>query len=238
MNVVRSAARAPLMVAAACVAGVLSSLVLLPTASAAANASVAIQNFAYSPQVVTITVGSSVTWTNDDGVDHTVTSLSGPAAFDSGQIAGGGTYSHRFTVVGTYTYHCADHSMMPTATVKVVPATTRPPTAHPTTHPTVRPSARTTSIAPHPSASMIATHPAGLSKTPRPAPSGPASTVASTPHVTAVPSPSASPTPGLSASPTSGGGRSHAALWWTIGAFALVAGGVGAFLRRSRRAGR
>ncbi|BBH18589.1 hypothetical protein Back2_28760 [Nocardioides baekrokdamisoli] len=233
MTKTRLYVRAALVAVVTCVTAMFGSLVLLQEASSAAGASVAIQNFAYSPQVVTITVGSTVTWTNDDGTDHTVTSLSGPGAFDSGQIASGGTYSHRFTVVGTYTYHCADHSMMPTATVRVVPATT--PSPHPTTHPTVRSSPHVTPSPPHPAPIPFATHAASPSMTPMVTPTKhvSASTTASAkPHVST--SASVGPTAG---SPATGGGNGspHAALWWIGGAVLMVGGGTAIFLRRSRR---
>jgi plastocyanin len=39
-----------------------------------ASASVSIQNFSFSPSSVTVGPGGTVTWTNNDGVSHTVTS--------------------------------------------------------------------------------------------------------------------------------------------------------------------
>ena len=35
------------------------------------------QNIAFDPKAVTVKVGQKVTWTNDDSVDHNVTSQSG-----------------------------------------------------------------------------------------------------------------------------------------------------------------
>jgi plastocyanin len=71
----------------------------------------------YSPNTVTVVIGvnNTVVWTNDDVVDHTVSSTSVPAGattFDSGMIAPGGNYTQTFTVAGTYPYHCNIHSWM------------------------------------------------------------------------------------------------------------------------------
>lgn len=64
----------------------------------------------YNPTSRTVSVGTTVKWTNKDAYyTHTVTSNTGD--FDSGVIAIGGTYSHQFTVAGTYPYHCTIHSM-------------------------------------------------------------------------------------------------------------------------------
>ncbi len=82
-----------------------------------AAASVTIQNFAYSPAVVHVLPGGTVTWTNKDATAHTVTDNGG--SFDSGNVAVDGTFKRTFATAGTYTYHCSIHSMMPSATIVV-----------------------------------------------------------------------------------------------------------------------
>jgi plastocyanin len=82
-----------------------------------AAASGTIQNFAFSPSVIHVTVGGTVTWTNKDTTPHTVTDNGG--TFDSGSIAADATYTKTFATAGTYTYHCTIHSMMTAATVIV-----------------------------------------------------------------------------------------------------------------------
>ncbi len=72
----------------------------------------------FNPEDLTINVGDTVTWTNDDGGAHTATSTDGPASFDSGNIATGATWSFTFTEAGTYDYKCDYHSSM-TATITV-----------------------------------------------------------------------------------------------------------------------
>ncbi len=81
---------------------------------AAANiVSVDISNLQYHPEDLTIASGTTVVWTNNDSMSHTVTSRPGaPASFDSGIIATGGTYSFTFTQAGTYQYYCMIHPWM------------------------------------------------------------------------------------------------------------------------------
>ena len=87
-------------------------------AAAAPGASVTIANFSFSPASLTVSAGTTVTWTNNDSTAHTVTLDDGSAA--SGDIAGGATFQHTFTTAGTFTYHCRIHPTM-TATIVVTP---------------------------------------------------------------------------------------------------------------------
>lgn len=88
---------------------------------------------AYSPNSITILVGDTVTWENNDSVAHTITSTndSGPACtagggsatgspLDSGIIAPNGTFSHTFDTAGTYYYVCiiSGHLMRGTVIVE------------------------------------------------------------------------------------------------------------------------
>lgn len=72
------------------------------------------------PQGITVSPGTTVTWTNRDPTSHTVTSSSTPPgqALNSGFLAQGGTFSFTFTVPGSYEYHCDPHPFM-TGTVTV-----------------------------------------------------------------------------------------------------------------------
>lgn len=69
-----------------------------------------IQNMAFSPATITVTAGTTVKWTNKDGVTHTVTSDN--ALFDSGNITTNGVFSFMFMTAGTYNYHCSIHTSM------------------------------------------------------------------------------------------------------------------------------
>jgi plastocyanin len=80
------------------------------TAGSAGGVQVAMKNIAFDPTSITIKAGESVTWTNDDGVTHTVTADNGE--FDSGDVAPGATFSFTFAKAGTYPYHCTIHPGM------------------------------------------------------------------------------------------------------------------------------
>lgn len=65
----------------------------------------------YSINVLTVAVGTTVTWTNDDpGQMHTVTDVNG--AFDSGFLATGDSWSYTFDEVGEFEYYCLPHPWM------------------------------------------------------------------------------------------------------------------------------
>jgi len=71
-----------------------------------------IQNMAFSPATLTVTVGTTVKWTNKDGIAHTVTSDTGSTTLNSGNINSNGVFSFMFMTAGTYNYHCAIHPSM------------------------------------------------------------------------------------------------------------------------------
>jgi nitrite reductase (NO-forming) len=64
----------------------------------------------YSVNVLTIKVGTTVTWTNDDNQLHTVTAVDG--SFDSGFLDPGATFSYTFGEVGDFEYFCLPHPWM------------------------------------------------------------------------------------------------------------------------------
>lgn len=74
---------------------------------------------AYDPLDLEVRVGTTVTWTNDDSVAHTVTSgesdgTTGEAdgVFDSGFLDPGATFSYTFDEVGEFPYYCLPHPWM------------------------------------------------------------------------------------------------------------------------------
>ncbi len=81
-----------------------------PTTTPVPTNVVIIMGYAFVPQVITIPVGSTVTWQNQDMVDHTVTSDVG-GIFDN-YVGAGGSTRITFTVKGTYKYHCSIHPEM------------------------------------------------------------------------------------------------------------------------------
>jgi len=73
------------------------------------------QSLNFQPSSITVAKGGTVTWTNNDPVPHTVTSVSvpyGASAFDSGQMNYTATFKVTFTVDGTYNYVCSYHPWM------------------------------------------------------------------------------------------------------------------------------
>jgi plastocyanin len=77
---------------------------------------VTIQDFAFAPGDLEVSVGDTVTWTNLDSTSHTVTDDTG--AFASGSIAGEATFEFTFEAAGEFAYHCDFHPGM-TGTVTV-----------------------------------------------------------------------------------------------------------------------
>lgn len=137
-------------------------------AATSAN-TVEIKGYAFAPTAVTVPVGTTVTWVNEDSVPHTVTGKSGPAKFDSGQIASGGSWSGTFMTPGTYDYYCADHPQM-VAQITVTGGSgggTPPPSSTSATAPSSKPSGTppTTASSTHPSspAGSTATQPGNSS---------------------------------------------------------------------------
>jgi len=71
----------------------------------------------YLPNSVTIAVGGTVTWFNDDTAAHTVTS-GAPGSddvglnFDSSLFLAGASFSHTFEEQGMYDYFCMVHPWM------------------------------------------------------------------------------------------------------------------------------
>ncbi|MET7620394.1 cupredoxin family copper-binding protein [Streptomyces sp. NPDC005408] len=78
----------------------------------AADHTIVIKNMAYAEPKLTVAVGETVTWVNEDSAPHTVTTTSGPEKFDSGNLEKGESWSFTFTKAGTYSYYCAVHPDM------------------------------------------------------------------------------------------------------------------------------
>ena len=71
----------------------------------------------YVPSEITVSSGTTVTWTNDDSTIHTVVEggpQSGGAtpAFDSSIIAPGATWDNTFDTAGEFNYYCNLHPFM------------------------------------------------------------------------------------------------------------------------------
>jgi plastocyanin len=71
----------------------------------------------FIPNTLTVSKGTTVTWINDDGTLHTVTSGSPEAGnsgteFDSSYLAAGKTFQHQFNTPGTFDFYCTLHPYM------------------------------------------------------------------------------------------------------------------------------
>jgi len=95
----------------------IAMLLLAGTPSVAANdqpagasADVKIDNFSFGPQTLTVSVGTTVVWTNRDDIPHTVVSTDG--VFKSKVRDTDEKFSYTFTKAGTYPYFCSVHPKM------------------------------------------------------------------------------------------------------------------------------
>jgi amicyanin len=83
------------------------------TASAqekAVPAEVKIDNFSFGPTDLTVSVGTTVTWTNRDDIPHTVVSTE--KVFKSKVLDTDEKFSFTFSKPGTYPYFCSIHPKM------------------------------------------------------------------------------------------------------------------------------
>ncbi|TAL04534.1 MAG: amicyanin [Rhodospirillaceae bacterium] len=94
----------------------LSSAITAPV-TAADSSQITIQSFAFSPQDITVPIGTTVTWTNRDQEIHQV--VSATKTFRSAALDTGDAFSYAFTAAGTFQYTCTLHPHM-TGTVHVV----------------------------------------------------------------------------------------------------------------------
>jgi plastocyanin len=78
--------------------------------AAAGAVAVDIKDFAFNPAELDISVGTTVTWTNDDSAPHTATQNGG--GFQSDKIDQSGSFSFTFDTAGTFEYHCEYHPNM------------------------------------------------------------------------------------------------------------------------------
>ena len=105
-----------LCAAAALAAAVLTAAITSPAVSAqAVDTQVAIDQFTFTPQRVIVKAGTTVTWTNDDDIPHTVASSS--KLFKSKTLDTKDKFSFTFTTPGNYEYFCSLHPHMTGAIV-------------------------------------------------------------------------------------------------------------------------
>jgi len=69
-----------------------------------------IDNFTFKPDTITVPVGTTVVWENDDDIPHTVVSLDG--TFRSSALDTEDKFSFTFDKAGTFEYFCSLHPHM------------------------------------------------------------------------------------------------------------------------------
>jgi plastocyanin len=87
-----------------------------PLAAQTNSVAVAIDNFTFSPERLTVKAGTTVTWTNRDDIPHTVAAKD--RAFKSRATDTDESYSFTFATPGEYSYFCSLHPHM-TGTIVV-----------------------------------------------------------------------------------------------------------------------
>jgi plastocyanin len=71
---------------------------------------VVIENFSFEPAILTVKVGTTVTWVNHDDEPHTATATD--KRFNSKTLDNGDRFSQEFNAPGVYNYYCALHPKM------------------------------------------------------------------------------------------------------------------------------
>ncbi len=69
---------------------------------------VLIKDFKFLPQVITVEIGTTVTWVNEDSAVHTVEG----SGIDSGNLSKGDEFTFTFDKAGVYEYICGPHPYM------------------------------------------------------------------------------------------------------------------------------
>lgn len=72
-------------------------------------AKVSIKDIKFNPHDITVKKGTTITWTNNDQVQHTVTKDGGAGPSFNGNVAPGATFKQTFTTAGKIPYKCTIH---------------------------------------------------------------------------------------------------------------------------------
>lgn len=78
------------------------------------------REIAIEPDTLRVRVGSTIKWTNQDPVEHNVTSASGPIKFASKNFGEGGTFEIKAEQPGVIHYRCTLHPATMNGTIEVV----------------------------------------------------------------------------------------------------------------------
>jgi plastocyanin len=91
--------------------GALLACLLVPMAARSdVDAQVKIDNFTFGPGKISVAKGSTVTWTNDDDIPHTVVLTA--LGVRSKTLDSEKSFSYQFEKAGTFAYICGLHPNM------------------------------------------------------------------------------------------------------------------------------
>jgi plastocyanin len=91
--------------------------IVLPVRAQNAPTALSIDNFTFTPQIMTVKTGTTVIWTNKDDIPHAIAWVKN--AFTRSKVLDtDGSYSFTFATPGTYAYFCYLHPHM-TGTIVV-----------------------------------------------------------------------------------------------------------------------
>jgi amicyanin len=79
------------------------------TTSSVSDNTIRIKNLAFDPAGITVKMGSTVRWVNQDSVPHRIVFVDGA---DSTVLAPSQSWSRKFDQAGTYDYSCTIHPTM------------------------------------------------------------------------------------------------------------------------------
>ena len=83
------------------------AIAAVPLPARAADVVVKIDNFTFNPQRLTVKVGTTVIWTNEDDIPHTVAASN--KSFKSKVLDTDQKFSFTFTTAGDFEYFCSLH---------------------------------------------------------------------------------------------------------------------------------
>jgi plastocyanin len=81
---------------------------------------IAYRNITIRPNTLRVRVGSTLVWTNEDPIEHNVTSVKGPQRFASRNFGQGGSFEVRVSRPGVIDYECTIHPVTMNGAIEVV----------------------------------------------------------------------------------------------------------------------
>jgi amicyanin len=86
-----------------------ATIPVLQTTTSVSDNTIRIKNLAFDPTGITVKMGSTVRWVNQDSVPHRIVFADGA---DSTVLAPSQSWSRKFDQAGTYDYACTIHPTM------------------------------------------------------------------------------------------------------------------------------